>query len=51
MTRNTFAALKREKDMLLNQYIKASSTDRVKILVKIMDIDEQLELFTSKAAV
>jgi hypothetical protein len=34
--------LKKERDFLLNEWAKATDRDKVNILVKIMDIDENL---------
>lgn len=36
--------LEKERNSLLNDYIRARGSEKSKILVKIMDIDEQLEL-------
>ncbi|MGI6066220.1 MAG: hypothetical protein ACOYI2_06985 [Bacillota bacterium] len=35
--------LRKERNNLLNQYLKAGVKERISILVKIMDIDEKLE--------
>lgn len=48
MTQEAIASLKRERSSLLNQYIKARENEKVKILVKIMDIDEELEVSSLK---
>jgi len=41
--KDPFAALRRERNSLLNQWINARDHEKATILVKIMDIDEQLE--------
>lgn len=47
MTPKTMASLKQERNELLKQYIKAVNNEKVSILVKIMDIDEEIESFDS----
>lgn len=48
MTKEAIANLKKERSSLLTQYVKARQNEKVKILVKIMDIEEQLEVSSLK---
>ncbi|WP_214658637.1 hypothetical protein [Candidatus Formimonas warabiya] len=48
MTEETIASLKKEKNLLLHEYLKAQTKDKAKILVKIIDIDDRLEEITKK---
>ncbi|MDW7674446.1 MAG: hypothetical protein SCK28_07930 [Bacillota bacterium] len=43
MNKHIIQSLERERSFLLNQWAKANENEKVKILVKIMDIDERLE--------
>ena len=43
MTEESTAALRKERNNLLMQYIKAGAKEKIAILVKIMDIDENIE--------
>lgn len=48
MTKEVIEGLKRERSSLLNRYLQARENEKVKILVQIMDIDEQLEVSSLK---
>lgn len=48
MTEATKSTLKKEKSMLINDYMKAPSKDKAKILVKIIDIDDKLDDIEAK---
>lgn len=41
--------LERERSVLLSKWTKATGSEKAKLLVKIMDIDEQLESSNRKA--
>ncbi|MDD4753537.1 MAG: hypothetical protein PHT78_09885 [Desulfitobacteriaceae bacterium] len=43
MTKEPTAELRKERNDLLMQYIKAGAKEKIAILVKIMDIDEKIE--------
>lgn len=48
MTSEAIETLVKERSTLFNQYTKAHEKEKFKILVKIMDIDERLEVPTIK---
>ena len=39
---DSLAMLRRERNSLLNEWMTASPSEKVKLLVKIMDLDEQI---------
>lgn len=43
MTKAHVSFLKKEKNILINEYMKAPPKDKTKILVKIIDIDDKLD--------
>lgn len=51
MDQETVMTLKKERNALLNEYMNAAAKDKIKILVKIMDIDDRLEDISKKYAI
>lgn len=49
MNKHIISSLERERNILLAQWARATEEEKVKILVKIMDIDESLEDHNSSA--
>lgn len=47
MVQEAVTALKKERDELLNLYVKAENNEKKSLLVKIIDIDEEIESFAS----
>ncbi|MBS3975447.1 MAG: hypothetical protein KGZ75_01750 [Syntrophomonadaceae bacterium] len=42
--KNTTTLLQKERNYLLNQWINARETEKARILVRLMDIDDQLDV-------
>lgn len=42
--RSNLSLLQKERTHLLDEYINAKGSEKVRLLVRIMDIDEQLEI-------
>ena len=48
MLDDSLTALKKERNTLLSQYIKAQGKERIAILMKIIDIEDQLDALGEK---
>jgi len=48
--KNINMLLEQERNALLNEWLNAKESEKVELLVKIMDIDEQLEMDKKKNA-
>lgn len=49
--RNNMNLLQKERIHLLDEYMNAKGSEKVRLLVRIMDIDEQLEITKRQASV
>jgi len=48
--RDNLSILQRERNTLLNEWMYAKGNEKVRLLVRIMDIDEQLEVDKRKSS-
>jgi len=49
--KNANTLLQKERNYLLNQWISAKETEKARILVRLMDIDDQLDVNNKKIPV